>query len=421
MKGLATFLRMFVLSALTGLFAAAVASVYKLCAHHIIHFCESGYSFLRERPYLIHLALALLFLISHLLIKIYRRFETLKGGGIPNAVLASRGRRKLSPVLDSAGALGMSLLTFLLGVPLGNEGPCVQMGAALGQGAAAFAKGERENKYVVSAGACAGFAAATGAPLAGLAFCLDEIKRKPKLSMLICAAVSSIVCGAAVHTICPLIGIEASLLPELKLPEPSLKDIWIAALIGLAFGIFSVLLLKFYGLLRTFYNKTLGKVSLQYKIFAVLVLSLAAGLFSESFISTGHGLSVELLYVAKPLGFLVAALLVRTFLTLSANANGISGGTFVPLISIGITLSAILAVSIAAAGAEYYSLILMLGTTACIAGMMKMPLVSVLFAIETFACPQYILFIVVSAAISYALPEILKVKSISEAVLEEKE
>ncbi len=420
MKSAIAFLRMFVLSAVTGLFVAAVASVYKLCAHHIIHFCENGFSFLRENLYLLPIVLALFFLISFALPKIYRRFETLKGGGIPNAVLAARGKIKLSPVLDSVGTLGMSLLTFLLGVPLGNEGPCVQMGAALGQGAAAFAKSESENKYVVSAGACAGFAAATGAPLSAVAFCLDEIRRKPKAAMLFCTAVSSLVCGVAVHIICPFLRLEAVLLPRLSLPEFSIKDIWIAALVGLVFGVFSALLLKFYGLLRVFYNKTLGKFSLQYKIFAVLVLSLAAGLASESFISTGHGLSAELLSMAKPLGYLIIILLVRAFLTLSANANGLSGGTFVPLISLGITLSAILAVTIAV-GAEHYSLILMLGTVACVSGLMKMPLVSVFFALETFACPQYIMFIVVSAAISYALPELLKIRSISEAVLEANE
>src|SRR5215467_13883694 len=64
------------------------------------------------------------------------------------------------------------------GLALGREGPTVQMGSALG---AAVAHGlgvsPRERQTLIAAGAGAGLAAAFNAPLAGLAFVLEELQR----------------------------------------------------------------------------------------------------------------------------------------------------------------------------------------------------------------------------------------------------
>ena len=70
----------------------------------------------------------------------------------------------------------MSLLSFLMGVPLGNEGPSVQIGTAVGRGTTRIALRKRFawDRYSMTGGACAGFAVATGAPISGILFAVEE-------------------------------------------------------------------------------------------------------------------------------------------------------------------------------------------------------------------------------------------------------
>lgn len=422
MKSLLKFIKLLVASVVIGVLAALIVCLYKFCAHHIIHISRIGYSLLRENLWFVPLILAALFGISLLLPKIYSRFENLKGGGIPNVVLASKGKIKLSPIIDGIGVFVTSLFTFLVGIPLGNEGPCVQMGAAVSSGVGKlFSKDEETKKSLISSGASAGFSAAVGGGLSGLCFLFDEIKRRPKFSILFCSAVSSVACAVLMRVICPILNLSASIFPVQKLPEFSIKDIWLALLVGMVFAVFSAGFLKFYNLLRCFFTKTLAKIPSQYKIFCVLALCFFAGLISFSFISTGHEFASELFVTIAPIGLVLAAIVVRTILTLSANANSLSGGTFIPLLSIGTALGTLVFILCSSfISAEYYPLVLILSLSAAISSMMKMPLVSIAFALETFLCPQYLPFIIIASGISYLLPAILKIHSLTEQVIESK-
>ena len=62
------------------------------------------------------------------------------------------------------------------GLFLGREGPSIQLGAAIGQGAGQlFRSPSSEEKILISSGASSGLAAAFNAPIAGLLFVLEEI------------------------------------------------------------------------------------------------------------------------------------------------------------------------------------------------------------------------------------------------------
>ena len=67
--------------------------------------------------------------------------------------------------------------------------------------------------------------------------------------------------------------------------------------------------------------------------------------------------------------FLIVVLLVRTTLTLGANASGITGGTFIPVLAIGALVASIMGKVFVAWGLDssMYAVIVALGITACIA------------------------------------------------------
>ena len=63
---------------------------------------------------------------------------------------------------------------------------------------------------------------------------------------------------------------------------------------------------------------------------------------------------------------------------------------------------------------------LLLGITACIAGMMKMPVTAVIFAVEALSCYKNVLPVIIVSATAYVITEIFKAESINDVVLENK-
>ncbi|MBQ8392997.1 MAG: chloride channel protein [Clostridia bacterium] len=415
----------FVFGSVTGIITALLVSLYKLCAKIVIDWSEKGYQLLSQRLYFIPILLIAFFGIALLFSYIYKKIPNLKGGGIPTSIGILRGIITFKWLRNLVGIFLMSLASFMIGVPLGNEGPSVQMGTAVGRGTVyTFAKNHKAwDRYSMTGGACAGFSVATGAPISGILFAIEEAHQRISPTILIVSSVSVMFANIASEIISPLLGVSVSLFPELTLVKLSLKNIWIPVLVGVTVGFFAVLFLYYYKAINGFFNKKLRKIHHAYKIFTVLSLTLLFGLISSGFVSTGHELILDLLHGKTEIYMLFLILIVRSTLTLSANTNKITGGMFIPMLTLGAVLSSLLGEIIELLfGLEhqYYMIILVLGIVACISSMMKMPLTAIIFAIEALGCYENILYVVVASAVSFMITEIFGAKSINDTVVEDR-
>ena len=151
------------------------------------------------------------------------------------------------------------------------------------------------SRYSMTGGSCAGFSVATGAPVSGIVFALEEAHQSFSPMIMIVASTSVMFAHITTEILSLFFNIDTRLFHELSLPEFRIRDIWIPLAVGVVVGILAVLILKYYSFISLFLNKKLSFVSNKYKIFFVLTLTLVAGLFSSSFISTGHHLIDELL------------------------------------------------------------------------------------------------------------------------------
>ena len=118
---------------------------------------------------------------------------------------------------------------------------------------------------------------------------------------------------------------------------------------------------------------------------------------------------------------LLLILVVRSTLTLCANTNGITGGIFLPLLTLGAVIASAMGqicTDLFGLGESYYVLIMVLGITGCIAGMMKMPLTAIVFAVEALSCYDNILYVIIVAVTAFMITEIFDVHSINDTVLE---
>src|SRR6266853_6574857 len=126
---------------------------------------------------------------------LYRYFPNARGSGVPQtkaALFAREGRITLRTVL---GKFFCTSATLASGIPLGREGPSVQVGAGLSSvlGRALRLSPEKV-KALIPVGAAAAVAAAFNTPLAAVLFALEEVVgdlHAPVLGSVVLASATS--------------------------------------------------------------------------------------------------------------------------------------------------------------------------------------------------------------------------------------
>lgn len=416
---------LFVFGAIGGSLTCIVVSFYKIAVSHVISLSGKAYSFLGTNMKFMPVVLLLVLPVCVFLSLIYKKLPTLKGGGIPTSVSALRGIISIKWFVNLVGVFFLSLVSFFIGVPLGNEGPSVQMGTAVGKGvaSASFKKHRAWERYSMTGGACAGFSAATGSTISAITFAIEEAHQRTSPMIVCVCSVSVIFAGITGEIFSRFFNLPLSLFESYDFITLSLKDIWIPVVLGISVGLFASVFLTLYRYISTFFNKTLEKIPLFIKIFAVFTVTLFLGIYFENCVSTGHHFMLSLFKGGVGIIPLLVILVLRSLLMLCANTNGITGGIFVPLLVLGATVSAIFGEITMAFGlvtGDYFSLVIALGICACIAAMMKMPITAVVFAVEVLGCHKNVLYVIIVCAVSYFISEIFSVQSINDTVVEER-
>ena len=345
-----------------------------------------------------------------------------RGGGIPTAVSILRGLIRFNWIKSVFFVFLSSLITYTAGVPLGNEGPSVQIGTALGKGTVRiFAKKHTAwDRYVMTGGACAGFAVATGAPVSGVFFALEEAHRRFS-PMIITVAVTSVI--SAVFTsdfLTMLTGIELS---TLGIPEQStleLRHFWTVIVVGLLCGLFAALLAKSFHVLHKFMQHTLAKVSTVIKVASVFTTVAVIGAVSYNCVGDGHNLLHSVFENHTVWYMLLLYLAVRVILMIVANNAGVTGGLFVPTLVFGAIIGSLAAKAMIGIGAlpeEYYTVLVVVGMTAFLGSSVRTPITAIIFALEVMSGLQNVAFIALGVAVAYITVEVLRVESINDIVI----
>ncbi len=411
-----------VFGGITGAITAVVINLYKFVAGKVIHLSEQAYHALAEHLWFLPLVLAGLFGIAFLVALLHKYLPNIKGGGIPGSIGVLRGATNFKWFSTLIGTFLSSLVTFLIGVPLDNEGPSVLMGTTIGKGSIPkrLRKYKAWRRYTMTGGACSGFSVATGAPVSGMLFAIEEAHQRISPMIFMVATVSVATSYLVTSIIAPILGVSVHLFPTLTLHALSPKDVWIPVVIGLVVGLFAVLFLKLYDVFSAIATTKLCKIPAYLKIFGLFAITVLLGIFSHTFVSTGHHLIVNLMESRQIVYMLILVLIVRTTLTLLANTSDLAGGVCLPILAIGALISAILGEGALALGLDekYYTVILVLGIAACMASMMKMPLTAIVFAVEALSCYENIIYVVVASVVAFMITEIFEAKSITDSVLE---
>ncbi len=415
-----------VLAGLCGIATGAFIFAFKWIAEKVIDFSFYAYSLASKNPLhaiILILALICLGVLSYLITKYA---PNCRGGGIPTAVAFMRGFLSFNWVSNAFSLLASSLITFLGGVPLGNEGPSVQIGCAVGHGTSRlFArKNKAWDRYIMTGGACAGFAAATGTYMSGIIFALEEVHRRFSPLIFLTVATAITTSTITMDLLCSWTGMDSNLFHFLITEVLPLSALWAPIIIGLATGVLAVLYTKLYKLINKFLNVALKKVPQLVKVVSIFVIVGVLGIISNSFIGSGHKLIDGIMSGENALWYLLLIyLLVRAVTLLVATQTGITGGLFLPALTFGAITGELLAqtfVGIGILDTKYESVMIIIGMASFLAASSRIPITAIAFSIEALNGLNNIVPIALGVGVSYLVTLVVGEHAFTETIFENK-
>lgn len=414
------------LSVVTGILTGALIFLFKFTASAVISFSGQIYDYVRLHPMFIPLLIAGMAVIGLIAAVFLKKFPDCRGGGIPTAISLVRGLVPFNWIKSIVCVFFSSMLTYFCGVPLGNEGPSVQMGTAVGRGTVRmFAeKNSAWDRYIMTGGACAGFAAATGAPVTGIFFAIEEAHRRITPMIFMVASMTTLAGVSTNQLLCSLTGTQSALFGfEINEILP-LKYIWSVLIVGIAAGLVAAGFTKSYRAIRHLVKKTLSRVPFIVKIVVIFALAACVGVISADFIGSGHDLIDALIEGHGVWYMLIVIFCVRAILLILANNADVTGGLFVPTLAFGAVIGSVCGQAMVGLGIlpeEYYPIMVITGIASFLGSSSRTPISAVTFAMEALCGLTNILPITVGVTIAFMVIETLGVPAFTDTVIENKE
>ena len=346
---------------------------------------------------------------------LYRYFPNARGSGVPQtkaALFARGGRITMRTVI---GKFFCTSATLASGIPLGREGPAVQVGAGI-----ASVLGRRlglrpeKVKALLPVGAAAAIAAAFNTPLAAVLFALEEIMGDLHASVL-----GSVVLASATSWL--VLRLVLGNNPLFKVPQYQLVhplEFGVYALLGVAGGLVSVAFTKLLlGMRERFLRFPQNTVWFQ-PVAGGLLVGLM-GWFVPQVLGVGYGYVGDVLNGRMALNLMVLLVVLKLFAVTTSYASGNAGGIFGPALFIGAMLGGVvgtvahhlLPAHTATPGA--YALV---GMGAVFAGIVRAPMTSVVMIFEMTQDYAVIVPLMIANLVSLFISSRLQREPIYEAL-----
>lgn len=346
---------------------------------------------------------------------LYRYFPNARGSGVPQtkaALFAREGRITLRTVL---GKFFCTSATLASGIPLGREGPSVQVGAGIASvlGRVLGLRSEQV-KNLIPVGAAAAIAAAFNTPLAAVVFSLEEIVgdlHAPVIGAVVLASATSWMVLRVSLGNHPLFKV-----PQYQLVNPA--EFAVYALLGVAGGVvsaaFAKLLLGMRARFLRFPRKTVW--------FQPVAGGLLVGLMGwavPQVLGVGYSYVGDALNGNMVLKMMLLLVVLKLFAVTTSYASGNAGGIFGPALFIG----AMLGGSVGTVAHHFFpaqtavpGAYALVGMGAVFAGVVRAPMTSVLMIFEMTQDYAVIVPLMIANLVSLFIASRLQHEPIYEAL-----
>jgi CIC family chloride channel protein len=313
---------------------------------------------------------------------LYRYFPEARGSGVPQTKAALFARNGVITLRTVLGKFFCTSVTLASGIPLGREGPAVQVGGGIASVLGRrFGLGPEKVKALLPAGAAAAIAAAFNTPLAAVLFALEEVMgdlNAPVLGSVVLASATSWVVLRLLLGNDPLFTA-----PAYKLIHP--LELGIYAILGVVGGLVSVAFTKLLLGLRARMMR-LPKRTVWFQPVLGGVLVGCIGLYVPQALGVGYSYVGDALNEKMTLELMALLVVLKLVGSAVSYATGNAGGIFGPSLFIGAMLGGavgsvahhLLPAYTATPGA--YALV---GMGTAFAGIVRAPMTSVMMIFET--------------------------------------
>lgn len=309
------------------------------------------------------------------------------GSGIPEVERAMLGKAPLrwhrilpAKFFGGVGALGS-------GMVLGQEGPVVQMGGAIGAMVSRFCHldTQKANNTLLASGAAAGLAAAFNAPLAAILFVVEEMRPQFRYSSFSIKAV--FIATIASVMICRTFKGQHPLLPLPDYHTPTLDSLTSFLILGLIMGIIGVgfnrALFHTFAIQKKIHRDNPWRQRVWVGLIGGTLGSLA--LTTPQATSSGMALIPDIIAHHPSITALLLLLIVRFGGTLLCFTSGVPGGVFAPMLALGTLIGLIYGHSVTVIFPHIIqdsALFAVAGMSALFAASVRAPLTGILLVVE---------------------------------------
>src|SRR6202158_4482450 len=312
---------------------------------------------------------------------LFRYFPDARGSGVPQtkaALYARGGRISLSTVF---GKFFCTSATLASGIPLGREGPAVQVGAGIGSvlGRLLGLRGE-EVKNLLPVGAAAAIAAAFNTPISAVLFSLEEIMgdlHAPVMGAVVLASATAWMVLRVFLGDHPLFKV-----PQYQLVHPA--EFALYAVLGVAGGAVSALFTKLLLATRARFLR-FPHTTIWFQPVAGGLLVGLIGWFVPQVLGVGYGYVGEALNGSMAFKMMLLLVVLKLLTVTTSYASGNAGGIFGPALFIGAMLGGVVG-TVAHHLFPYYTAnpgaYALVGMGAVFAGIVRAPMTSVLMIFE---------------------------------------
>ena len=344
-----------------------------------------------------------------------RYFPNARGSGVPQtkaALFARDGRITLRTVV---GKFFCTSATLASGIPLGREGPSVQVGAGIGSVLGrALGLSTEQVKKLIPVGAAAAIAAAFNTPLAAVLFSLEEIMgdlHAPVMGAVVLASATAWMVLRVFLGDHPLFKV-----PQYQLVHPA--EFAVYAVLGVAGGCVSALFTKLLLGMRARFLRFPQKTVWFQPVAGGLLVGLI-GWFVPQVLGVGYGYVGDALNGNMAFKMMLLLVVLKLITVTTSYASGNAGGIFGPALFIGAMLGGVVGTIAHHLFPDYtanpgaYALV---GMGAAFAGIVRAPMTSVLMIFEMTQDYAVIVPLMIANLVSLFVASRLQEEPIYEAL-----
>lgn len=421
------FFFIFLQGIMIGMITGLIVGTFRWIIDHTMKFLFFIYPLMRQKPiYLIPYVIATLLIVFILGQVIKPVLNNITGSGVPQveAVMLNENKMNWWSILWRKYVGG--LLAICPGLFLGREGPCIQMGAMVGQafGENLFHADPDDLKRLQGCGIAAGLSAAFSAPLAGVFFLVEEITFNftPKEVLTALAAAMS----SDLMTLF-FFGTQPCLYLPLEKSLP-LTSYWFVTIMGVALGLLAHLYQYCLLSLKPVYSK-LTKIPKIYHSIIPLLLVIPIGLWNATLLGGYHDFISSLFepifmknIQTGTLSLMLLPLIwfiVRFIFSMISYGASVPGGIFMPILVLGALLGVIFAVIMIhfnIAPKRCYGIIIVTSMCAYFGAIEKAPFTALTLLTEMVGSVEQIFPMLITTFIAYFVLDLLGGKPIYAAL-----